>query len=287
LKITKLLLVFLASLGAWASWAQQPPASNVGFGVARAEDRPEMAFLFVTRQLVEQKKFDDQIDRRVDVNANLSATVNSNGSRVTNRSKTLQDDSLEDSVVTTSDAKVGVNSSVATTVSSSSAGSVTSKRARRLYRISSSESFNSAFLEGFTSKDLPLDPIELETEKNVNLEAVKEDFAIFEEIQAPNLQKLLAEAKSAGFKYISIGTLDVSIPAKDEYLGVLRVGVRVNAKVYDLSGRRTRTMLALQPILVNGFDSDEIRAQSKAVREAASRASKEFLTQLSSKSLAY
>ena len=287
MKIRKQLILFLASLGAWGSWAQQPPLNNGGSGYTRAEDRPEMAFLFVTRQLVEQKKFDDQVDRRVDVNSNLSAAVNSNGSRVTNKSKNIQDDPSEDSVVVTSDAKVGMNASVSTTVSSSSAGTVTSKRARRLYRISSSESFNSAFLEGFTSKDLPIDPIELETEKNVNLEAVKEDFAIFEEIQAPNLQKLLAEAKSAGFKYISIGTLDVSIPVKDEYLGVLRVGVRVNAKVYDLSGRRIRTMLALQPILVNGFDGDEIRAQSKAVREAASRASKEFLTQLSSKSLTY
>jgi hypothetical protein len=241
--------------------------------------RPEIAFLFVARELSEQKRFDDRIYKRTESSSSISDETKNYKS------------SIENEVV----AKKGLSASLKETEKSSAEGSIvstfetggssTSKKTERRYKVSSSQTFNAAFLEALTVNDWPLDPIELETDPGINIDLVKEDFAKFDEIQTNNLQKLFSQARDSGFRFLAIGTLDISMPVPDVSLGVPRVGVRINAKVYDIGGRRVRTILSIQPTLVNGFDQDELRAQSKAVREAASRASKAFLSQLSNKTL--
>ena len=245
-----------------------------------AEPKAELAFLFVTRQVAEQKAFDDRVYRRRDVTRSDQATASTRDA-----DSGTSGESGSDTNWSMSDA--AVKSEVSTTRSTAieTGGSRTSRATQRTYKVSSSQSFNAAFLEGLTARDWPFDPVEVETEPAINVDGVRDDFANQEEVQPATLQSLVAQARGAGFAYLVIGTLDVSLPTKDPTVGVRRVSVEINAKVYDISGRRVKTILTIKPMLVSGFDEDDGRAQAKAIREAAIRASEQFLSQLSNKDM--
>lgn len=249
-------------------------------GEQQEQSRAELAFMFVTRQVAEQKAFDDRVYSRRDVTRSNQATASTRdadsgttGEAGSNTSWSMSDAAVKSEVSTTRSTAVETG------------GSRTSRATQRTYRVSSSQSFNAAFLEGLTARDWPFDPVEVETEPSIDVGGVREDFATQEEVQPTTLQALVAQARGAGFAYLVIGTLDVSLPTKDPTLNVRRVAVEINAKVYDIGGRRVKTILTIKPMLVSGFDEDEGRAQAKAIREAAVRASEQFLSQLSNKDI--
>lgn len=248
-------------------------------GVGLAGKKAELAFLFITRQVASLKTFDDRIVKRVDTNQSLS--VQGNGSESLSETESIR----KNRVVTGSSNSSQLVANANTSSVIESGGSNTKKAGERVYRLGNSQTFNAAFLEILTVQDWPYDPIEAETEPKLKLKKVKEDFSRGDDIQSDTLQALVQDLKLAEFKYFALGTVDIGLPSIDPLIALPKVPVELNAKVYDVSGRRVKTILTVEPVLVNGFASDEATAQSKAVKEAAKRAAKEFLDQLANKNI--
>jgi len=242
-------------------------------------EKAELAFLFMARQVTSQKSFDDRIVKRVD-------TAQSINGQVAATEKTNEGESVKKSSVSTNasvDKKVAA--SMSTSASVETGGSTVKKAGEQVYKLGSNGTFNAAFLQVLNGQDWPYDPIEAETESKLNLKKVKADFSTGDDIQPETLQGLIQDLKSAEFKYLALGTVDIGLPTTDTATGMTRVAVLLNAKAYDTSGRRVKTIVTVEPVVINGSGADAAQAQANAIKLAATRAAKEFLNQLSQKNV--
>lgn len=244
-----------------------------------SSEKAELAFLFMARQVTSQKSFDDRVLKRVE-------TAQSVNGQVAATEKTSEGESVKKSTVSTHasvDKKVA--SSMSTSASVETGGSTVKKAGEQVYKLGSNGTFNAAFLQVLNGQDWPYDPIEAETEPKLNLKKVKADFSTGDDIQPETLQVLIQDLKSAEFKYLALGTVDIGLPTTDAATGMTRVAVLLNAKIYDASGRRVKTIVTVEPVVINGSGADAAQAQANAIKLAATRAAKEFLNQLSQKNV--
>jgi hypothetical protein len=241
----------------------KPTAANKG------GERPELAFLFLTRQVSMQKSFDDRVLKRVEASqstqGDLSAHEKTNGNGSVKK------------------ASVATDVSASTTIETG--GSVQKKAAESTYKLVNSQSFNAAFLEVLNGQDWPYDPVEAETEPKLHLKAVKTDFSTGDDIQPETLQLLVSDLKSAQLNYLALGSVSIGLPGTDPSTGLSRVAVELFVKVYDFSGRRSKTIVTVGPEVINGEGTAPSLAQTNAIKLAAKRAAKEFMNQLSQKSV--
>ncbi|MEJ1959757.1 MAG: hypothetical protein WDM70_10330 [Nitrosomonadales bacterium] len=243
----------------------------------KSGNRPELAFLFLTRQVSTQISFDDRVVKRIE--ASKKANGDSSVNEISNESESIK----KSSVGTGSSALTKVSSNEGEISTVETGGSIQKKIAESTYKLGSSQSFNAAFLEVINGQDWPYDPIEAETEPKINLKGVKTDFSAGDDIQPETLQLLVRDLKSAELNYLALGTVSIGLPGTDPSTGLSRVSVELYAKVYDFSGRRSKTIVTVGPEVINGEGADPSQAQANAIKLAANRAAKEFMNQLSQK----
>jgi hypothetical protein len=92
-------------------------------------------------------------------------------------------------------------------------------------------------------------------------------------------------AKKAEMKYFGVGFTSVSVPKEDTVQGNLKLTAEVNFKVYDLSGKRAKTIATVkrQIVTVRGDEPDAM--QTAAVNKAAKLAIDTITGKLQKKAL--
>lgn len=115
------------------------------------------------------------------------------------------------------------------------------------------------------------------------VETVRADFGTGEDLKAATLRRIAAAAIKLEVKYALIGTVDMSMPGTDEVTGNARVYAKVQAKVYDVSGRLPRTLVNVGPAQYAGVGPTADVARTNALKNAANEIARAVVDQLSNK----
>lgn len=113
--------------------------------------------------------------------------------------------------------------------------------------------------------------------------AVRADFGTGEDLKASTLRRIAAAAIKLDVKFALIGTVDMSLPGTDEVSGKPRVYAKVQAKVYDVSGRLPRTLVNVGPAQYAGTGPTADVARTNALKNAANEIARAVVDQLSNK----
>lgn len=109
---------------------------------------------------------------------------------------------------------------------------------------------------------------------------IENDYKSGNDLQAKTLRSIAFGMKEASVPYVALGTLDVGLPAKDPQTGLMRVGVTVNAKVWDVTKPIPRTKSAVGPVVYLGVGPSEDVARANALKLAANSAAQELSSRM-------
>ena len=123
------------------------------------------------------------------------------------------------------------------------------------------------------------------TQGQFSVAKVEADYASGNDLKSATLQSIASGMRVAGVPYVALGTLDISPPGKDPATGLVRVGVTVNAKVYNVSKAIPSTQAAVGPVQFAGVGPDDATARGSALKLAATNAARELGSQLTAKGM--
>jgi hypothetical protein len=125
--------------------------------------------------------------------------------------------------------------------------------------------------------------IEEETGMLLDVSAFKEDFGLGGDISSSTKRNALKGVKNAEIPFLGWGTLDLDMRETDPVSGLVRVNVKVTAKIVNVAGRRPRDVASVGPVTYSGIGSTETSARSNALKLAVEAAAKELVEQLNAK----
>ena len=100
------------------------------------------------------------------------------------------------------------------------------------------------------------------------------------DLKPATLAAMVQGMRAAQIPYVSIGTLDLGLAAKDSNTGLTRVAVTVNAKMLDVSQTIPDTIASVGPVQFAGLGPTEDEARGSALKLAAEGAARELTSQL-------
>jgi hypothetical protein len=115
------------------------------------------------------------------------------------------------------------------------------------------------------------------------VETVRGDFGSGDDLKAATLRRIAAAALKQEVKFALIGTVDMTLPDKDDVTGNPRVYAKVVAKVYDVSSRIPRTVVSVGPAQYAGTGPNADVAKTNALKNAAGEIARAVLDQLSNR----
>lgn len=115
------------------------------------------------------------------------------------------------------------------------------------------------------------------------MDVVRNDFGSGDDLRAATVRRMLLAAQKQDVKYALVGTVDLEAPMLDDVSGLQRVYAKVNAKVYDLSGRLPRTVVNVAPAQYAGLGPSASVAKVNALKAAGEAVAREVLAQLNVK----
>jgi hypothetical protein len=99
-------------------------------------------------------------------------------------------------------------------------------------------------------------------------------------MKSTTLQSVVSGMRTANIPYVAIGTLDVGMADQDPSTGLARVGVTVNAKIYDVTQTIPDTIASVGPVQFAGMGPTEAEALANALKLAANNAARELISQV-------
>ena len=253
--------------------------ANSAVAKAGATEKSQLVFVFVSRQVASVKSFDDRVYKRVDEKASVdvrgaSAITGSEG------------ESIRGNQIRTSESMSGqANLSANRSRSIETGGSTTQRSSEATYRLYPSADLNVVFTGMFARAGFEVieaGMAEPSTGGRFSVAKVEQDYQAGNDLKSATLQSIASGMRAAGVPYVALGTLDIGAPGTDPATGLVRVGVTVNAKVYNVSKAIPSTQAAVGPVQFAGVGPDEASARGSALKLAANNAARELTSQLTS-----
>lgn len=240
-------------------------------------DRSLMTLLFMARMQDSVQSFDDRIYTRND-NALITDEVASS-SLVANEAENISSQSIG---ITETIQEQG-SSTVSTSETSTTGGSVTRQSDKVRWRVTSSQDINSAMSSIFSSAGYEVveaQYVEAESNGLLDVRKVSEEFSTGDDLSSDLMQSTVNGIKAAEIPYLAIGTLDVGIQDTDPVSGNVRVFVTVTGRVMDLTGRFPRAITSVGPVQYSGLGPTETVARNNALALAAQSAAQHLVDEM-------
>lgn len=264
-------------------------AVQASSAVAKTADaeKSALSFVFVSRQVDSSKSYDDRVFKREDKTANLSV---SRQDRSAVSEKTSEGESVKRSQVSThgsasQEVDRGVDISAKSTRTSETGGSTVSRANESTWRVIPSANLNQVFIAQFSQAGYDVIEAAMVESDKFKVSEIEADYKSGSDLQPKTLRSIAAGMKEAQIPYIALGTLDVGFPGKDPQTGLVRVSVTVNAKVWDVTRPIPRTRAAVGPVVYSGIGPSEDEARGNALKSAASSASQELSSRMTTMGL--
>jgi len=265
----------------------QSTASIATAGAAKSM----MGMFLLAREQVSKESFG--AERR------SSATVRGSESVATDRStssdtsfKAKEAESLkggaavfDGKMASTAAAKAQGSASVESTASAVESSSQLERAAKILYNVAPAQDLDAVIGSRLASAGYEtVEAAFLEDDATPALVAtVRGDFGTGDDLKAATLRRIAAAAQKQDVKFALIGTVDMTLPDKDEVTGLPRVYAKVLVKVYDVSTRIPRTVVNVGPAQYAGTGPNADVAKTNALKNAASEIARAVLDQLSNR----
>lgn len=256
-------------------------------GKAAEGEKSALSFVFVSRQVDSTKTYDDRVFKRQDTSAVQSA---SRQDREAVSEKTSEGESFKRAQVSThgsasKELDRGVAVAEKTSLTTESGGSTVSRAAESTWRIFPSANLNQVFVSQFSQAGYDVIEAAMVESEQFKISEIEADYKSGNDLQPKTLRSIAAGMKGAQIPYIALGTLDVGASAKDPQTGLVRVAVTVNAKVWDVTRPIPRTRVAVGPMAYSGVGPTEDEARGNALKAAASSASQELSSRMTTMGL--
>lgn len=256
--------------------------ANSAVAKAGAAEKSQLVFVFVSREVASVKSFDDRVYKRVDENVNVSA-------RGSSASTGSEGESIRGNRIGTSEStSAKADLSASRTRSIETGGSTLKRASEATYRLYPSADLNVVFTGLFARAGFEVveaGMAEPSTGGRFSVAKVEEDYRSGNDLKSATLQSIAAGMRTAGVPYVALGTLDIGAAGTDPATGLVRVGVTVNAKVYNVAKAIPSTQAAVGPVQYAGVGPDEASARGSALKLAANSAARELTSQLTAKGI--
>lgn len=256
--------------------------SNSAVAKAGAGEKSQLVFVFVSREVASVKSFDDRVYKRVDQNVSVNA-------RGASTSKGTEGESIRGNQISTNESSAATaDFSANRSRSIETGGSTVTRASEATYRLYPSANLNVVFTGMFARAGFDVieaGMAEPATGGRFSVAKVEEDYQSGNDLKSATLQSIATGMRAAGVPYVALGTLDIAPAGKDPATGLVRVGVTVNAKVYNVSRAIPSTQAAVGPVQYAGVGPDESTARGSALTQAANNAARELTSQLTAKGI--
>jgi hypothetical protein len=233
-------------------------------GNAANHEKSEITFVFVAREQTRAKSYDDIIRKGLDSSAS--------------------EDGAEFEAASGGGVEYASESNRSETVTT---GGSTERISDKIdYDVSTSGEIDAAMTRIFSTSGFAVvaaEYIEEETGMLLDVSAFKEDFGLGGDISSSTKRNALKGVKNAEIPFLGWGTLDLDMRETDPVSGLVRVNVKVTAKIVNVAGRRPRNVASVGPVMYSGIGRTETSARSNALKLAAEAAAKELVEQLNAK----
>jgi hypothetical protein len=256
--------------------------SNSAVARAGATEKSQLVFVFVSREVASVKSFDDRMYKRVD--ESVSGNARGASAKTGSEGEAIRGNQIGTSESTSAKADFSANR----TRTLETGGSTVKRSSEATYRLYPSANLNVVFTGMFARAGFEVieaGMAEPATGGRFSLAKVEEDYQTGNDLKSATLQSIASGMRTAGVPYVALGTLDISAPGKDPATGLVRVGVTVNAKVYNVSKAIPSTQAAVGPVQYAGVGPDEDSARGNALKLAANSAARELTSQLTAKGI--
>jgi hypothetical protein len=232
----------------------------------------DIVIVYLSRAQTSVQTFADRTYSRTD-----TSSGGSNQSRYSRDAS--EGERVRQNSVSTSDRIEEAGSSSNTTSNTiESGGSVTRRADVAQYTVSPATDVNQTMTGIFAGAGLNV--VEAEFVDGIDLPAVRSDFGEGDDLRPETLRGLVSAVRSAGVRYVSIGTLTTGMQDRDPVSGNVRVPVTVNARLYDLSRQFPRVVSSVGPIQFAGLGPDQSVAQTNAMQNAADAAARRLVDEM-------
>lgn len=256
--------------------------SSSAAGQASAAQKSQLVFVFVSREVSSVKSFDDRVYKRVDESVKASGTDVS-------RKSAAEGERIGGGQIRTNESTNASRDVNLQRVRTLETGGSTVKRAdEATYRLFPSANLNSVFTgmfarAGFEVVDAAM--AEPATNGRFSVAMVEQDYQSGNDLKSATVQSIAAGMRHAGVPYVALGTLDVAPSTKDPATGLVRVGVTVNAKIFNVAKAIPSVQSAVGPVQFAGTGPDEATARGNALKLAANSAARELSSQATAQRL--
>lgn len=265
--------------------------SNSAAGKVAPAQKSILALLMIAREVDSVKTYDAREVKRVEVTENISANASANIEGQGNKN-TTQGEKIKKGTVKTDDGlkvKAGVNSNANANLKANltieTGGSSTQKSAESTWRLFPSSNLSQVFTANFTRSGFKVSEaalIEPYTGGLFSLASVENDYKSGQDLKPATLQSMIAGMRKAQIPYVALGTLDAGQATDSAETGLKRVSITVNAKILDITALIPDTIASVGPVIFAGEGPTEDEARTNALKLAATNASRELASQITS-----
>lgn len=265
--------------------------TNSAAGKVAPAQKSILALLMVAREVDSVKTYDAREVKRVEVTENISANASANIEGQGNK-KTSEGEKIKKGTVKTDDSlkiKAGVNANANANLKANltveTGGSSTQKSAESTWRLFPSSNLSQVFTANFTRSGFKVSEaalIEPYTGGLFSLASVENDYKSGQDLKPATLQSMIAGMRKAQIPYVALGTLDAGQATDSAETGLKRVSITVNAKILDITALIPDTIASVGPVIFAGEGATEDEARTNALKLAATNASRELASQITS-----
>lgn len=251
--------------------------ANSAVAKAGRTEKSPLAFLFISRQVDSVKAYDTRVFKRVDesVKVNTSGSTSNTG---------VEGESVSRAQVKTNSATTSQESAGANRTRTVETGGTTVRRSNEsTWRLIPSANLNQVFTSTFARAGFKVSEaalVEPYTGGQFKVSMVEEDYKSGNDMKSTTLQSVVRGMRTAQIPYVAVGTLDVGLADQDPSTGLVRVGVTVNAKIYDVTQTIPDTIASVGPVQYAGMGPTEDEARTNALKLAANNAARELTSQV-------
>lgn len=251
--------------------------ANSAVAKAGAEQKSQLVFVFVSREVASVKSFDDRVYKRSEQSykASMDGASSSSGTEGERISR--------GQIKTNESVAASANVSANRVMTSETGGSTVRRSDEATYRLVPSANLNVVFTGMFARAGfevLEAAMAEPATGGRFSVAQVEQDYQSGNDLKAATMQSIAAGMRTAGVPYVALGTLDIAPSIQDAATGLVRVGVTVNAKLFNVTKPIASTQAAVGPVQFSATGPDESTARGNALKLAANNAARELSSQL-------
>lgn len=256
--------------------------ANSKVAQAAEGEKSALSFVFVSRQVESTKSYDDRVFKRQDNTAAYSATRQDRDavSEKSSEGESIKGNQISTNGSSSRELNRGVSIAEKSSSSSETGGSTVSRASESTWRVMPSANLNQVFVAQFSQAGYDVIEAAMVESDKFKVAEIEGDYKSGNDLSPKTLRSIAAGMKDAQIPYIALGTLDVGLPTKDAQTGLMRVAVTVNAKVWDVTRPIPRTRVAVGPVAYSGVGPTEAEARGNALKSAASSASQELSSRM-------